>query len=407
MNGAIIHRLPKPIYDSWCETHGVGSVLSYDDLVRVFDQMDDELGVDTAPDAVFGRNNALMAKGVEALGGKGNRIRRNVRGWRRQARCLHGCPTGQKQSMNLSYVPRAIAGGARVYAECRVSRVLAEGGRARYVVARFRTKDGVVGAKARFEARRAVIMSASAIQTPLLLEASGLGRESGLVGRRFQAHPGTSVLGLFDDPVNSWFGATQGYETTHWWDERMKFEAVGVPLSIGAARLPGFGADFVREIARFGHISSWGVQVRCRAMGRVKRGLFGRTVVKYCPTPEDIAVFKIGVRRLVEMNFAAGAREVLLGIHGMPARISSVDELAPLDDLPDDPRLFHYIAAHLFGTATMGTDPKRSVVGPDCQSHEMPGLFVTDSSCFPSNLGVNPQHSIAAVSWLAAERIAA
>jgi choline dehydrogenase-like flavoprotein len=39
-------------------------------------------------------------------------------------------------------------------------------------------------------------------------------------------------------------------------------------------------------------------------------------------------------------------------------------------------------------------------------AHDLPGLYVTDSSVFPTNLGVNPQHSICAVSWLAAERIA-
>ena len=32
----------------------------------------------------------------------------------------------------------------------------------------------------------------------------------------------------------------------------------------------------------------------------------------------------------------------------------------------------------------------------------MTGLWVADSSIFPTNLGVNPQHTIAAVAWLVA-----
>ena len=36
-----------------------------------------------------------------------------------------------------------------------------------------------------------------------------------------------------------------------------------------------------------------------------------------------------------------------------------------------------------------------------------PGLWVADSSRFPSNIGVNPQHSICAMAWTTAERIAA
>jgi len=47
------------------------------------------------------------------------------------------------------------------------------------------------------------------------------------------------------------------------------------------------------------------------------------------------------------------------------------------------------------------------VVGRELEVHELPGLYVFDSSVFPSNIGVSPQHTICAVSWLAAERLAA
>jgi choline dehydrogenase-like flavoprotein len=54
----------------------------------------------------------------------------------------------------------------------------------------------------------------------------------------------------------------------------------------------------------------------------------------------------------------------------------------------------------------MGADRKQSVVGFDGQVHEMPGLYVLDSSAFPTNLGVNPQNSIIAWSWLCSEKLA-
>jgi choline dehydrogenase-like flavoprotein len=146
--------------------------------------------------------------------------------------------------------------------------------------------------------------------------------------------------------------------------------------------------------------------VRARAHGAVRPGRGGAGVIRYDPTNEDVRVLKDGVQALTEMMFAAGAREVLPGVHGLPERIRTVDELRPLHALPDDPRRFHCIASHLFGTATLGADPRTSVVAPDGQSHEVPGLYVVDSSCFPTNLGVNPQHTIAAVAWLMAERIA-
>ena len=36
----------------------------------------------------------------------------------------------------------------------------------------------------------------------------------------------------------------------------------------------------------------------------------------------------------------------------------------------------------------------------------MSGLHVMDASVFPTNLGVNPQHSIMGVTWRAAQRLA-
>jgi choline dehydrogenase-like flavoprotein len=54
----------------------------------------------------------------------------------------------------------------------------------------------------------------------------------------------------------------------------------------------------------------------------------------------------------------------------------------------------------------MGPDPRNDVVGLDFESHEVSRLFVVDSSVFPTNLGVNPQHSIMAISRLAATQIA-
>ena len=65
------------------------------------------------------------------------------------------------------------------------------------------------------------------------------------------------------------------------------------------------------------------------------------------------------------------------------------------------------MASHLFGTARAGVDASDSVVGPNLEAHGMRGLFVMDASIFPTNLGVNPQHSIMAVVWRAATELAA
>jgi choline dehydrogenase-like flavoprotein len=60
---------------------------------------------------------------------------------------------------------------------------------------------------------------------------------------------------------------------------------------------------------------------------------------------------------------------------------------------------------HLFGTARMSARSEDGVVGPDFAVHGTQGLYVVDSSAFPTNLGVNPQHTIMAVAMHAARCI--
>lgn len=406
MNGAIIHRLPERIHAIWSKEHGLGDALPYERLSRAWDRLEQELGVGPAPREVLGQNNLLMGEGARAIGITSSPIQRSVRGCEGSARCLQGCPTGRKQSMNLSYVPAALRCGARLYATARVDRILAEGGRATGVEATFVDPvTGREGAHLVARARHAVVVAASALQTPLLLAASGIGRRSKLVGRRLQLHPATAVVGVFDRPVRIWFGATQGWETKHFLDEEMKCETVALPPELGAVRLPGLGAELVRQLAEYDRIAQWGVEVRSRAHGTIRRGLFG-TRVRWDASDEDVRIVKRGIVLLSEMMFAAGARAVLPGVYGLPESVDSMDPIRRIHELSDDPSRFHLISSHHFGTAVMGLDPDRSVVGPTGESHELAGLYVADASIFPTAIGVNPQHTICAVAWLLAERIA-
>jgi choline dehydrogenase-like flavoprotein len=109
---------------------------------------------------------------------------------------------------------------------------------------------------------------------------------------------------------------------------------------------------------------------------------------------------------LARIMFEAGAREVWPGVYGVPMVLKSIDDVRYLEEGPTDSRAYGYIAMHLFGAARMGPEARTGVVGKDFQAHEVERLFVVDSSVFPTNLGVNLQHSVMAVSRLAATRIA-
>jgi choline dehydrogenase-like flavoprotein len=44
----------------------------------------------------------------------------------------------------------------------------------------------------------------------------------------------------------------------------------------------------------------------------------------------------------------------------------------------------------------MGADPRRSIVSPSGEAHDVPRLYVADASLFPTSLRVNPMLTIMA-----------
>ncbi|PKR53901.1 GMC oxidoreductase [Thalassospira marina] len=61
--------------------------------------------------------------------------------------------------------------------------------------------------------------------------------------------------------------------------------------------------------------------------------------------------------------------------------------------------------SHQCGTARLGMDPQISVVNPDCQSHDIANLWITDASVLPTSAAVNPALTIAALALKAGKAI--
>ena len=401
INGAICWRLPRDVHDAWCAADpALREALPWEEIESVTDAIETRLNVAPTDAAVAGRKNHLMAQGAEALGLEHRPIRRNVAGCRGLGRCMQGCPEGRKNSVERTVLADALGGGATLLSSVEATGIMRRAGRAVGVGGRAAGGGTVV-----LHADRAVVLAASAVQTPVLLLRNGL--RHGPVGENFQGHPGVSLAGRFAEPVRMWEGATQGHEVTGLRREGLKFEVLGFDLTVLAARLEGFGSEFARSLADMPHWLDWGAAVRAEARGRVRR-VFGRTVVTYTPTRDDIRRFRRGLRLMGEMMFAAGAEEVAPAVRGFAPRVRDPRQLADLE-LNGPDRASAYMAAitHMFGTCRMGSDPAGNVVRPDFRHHAVESLYIADSSVFPTNTGVNPQISIMALAALCARRVTA
>jgi choline dehydrogenase-like flavoprotein len=396
VNSAIVWRLPETVLARWHDEFGLADGFSAAALDAAAARLEEELSVRPVVEGVTaGRQDLLLRDGASALGVEGRFIRRYERGCKGSGRCFHGCPNDAKQSTTLTSLARAVDDGAFVVSNARVERI--ELARRRAVAVR--------GRNFRVRAKSAVVVAGGVIQSSNLLWRSGLFCRH--LGRHFMAHPGTAVMGLYNDRVDCWSGASQGYEAYGLRDTLgVKFESINVPPEVTAARLPGAGERFARRIAELPYVANWSAALRAEAEGNIRPSIFVGDKVAYDLTQSDLARLRDGIARLTSMHFAAGAREVVTGIAGLPETITA-DQQDLVGNATLDPRAYSLMLTHLFGGCRAGRDPSTSVVDPSLKVHGVGGLYVMDASVFPSNTGVNPQHSIMSVASVAAARLVA
>lgn len=405
INSAICVRTPDDIFHSWERRFGLSGLRA--PVLAAEGRVERELSVTEVPEPSRGRSNILAKRGASALGWSDSHwIRRYARECLGTGQCFQGCKGRRKQSTNITYVPEVLARGGLVVSCAPVDRVTIDGDRATGVVGTFEhPRTHASGTRFRVRARKGVVVAASVTHSPVLLMRSGL--RSRNVGAGFRSHPGTGVFGVYDEPVDMNVGATQGWATTAFReDPGLKLETLSIPLELVASRFAGGGSELMRRLGRYRHVAMWCHAVRAESVGRIDQSIFGNPVVRYSLDDADMRRFRAGLVLVAKQHVAAGARSVLPGIAGMPFELAA-DEIGLIEDAPLDPRRYIGILSHLFGGCMMGSDPKTSVVDGSGRVHGVRGLVVADASVIPTNLGVNPQHTIMGLAAVFAERMLA
>jgi choline dehydrogenase-like flavoprotein len=404
INSAICVRTPADIFAQWEREHGLGAM--GERIWAYQDRIERELCVEEVPAAARGNSNRLAMLGAEGVGYESHWIKRYVKGCEGSGQCLQGCKRLRKQSTNLNYIPEVMERGGTVVSCAPVDRVRFEGTRAIGVEGRFdHPETHTRGARFFVRARKCVIVAASATHTPALLQRSRL--KSPALGRYFRAHPGTGVFGVYDEPVDMNTGATQGWASIAYRENPgLKLETLSIPFEMVASRLAGGGLTLMRRLREYRHICMWVHAVRAESIGSVKNGAGDRPIVHYSLDRKDMERFREGMWIVAKTQVAAGCKKLIPGIFGMPYELDPND-VDVLKEAPLDPRAYIAVMSHLFGGATMGSDPARSVVDDRGRVHGYEGLVVADASVIPTNLGVNPQHTIMALAMKFADDLLA
>lgn len=407
INSGTCFRTPERVLRGWAEDFGVDGAIRLD---PEYAQAEEMLRVTPVDVERMGRNGQLAMEGAAALGASAGPISRNAGRCVGCSSCSSGCRLDAKQAMHVSYLPRAVAAGARVRAGVEAAELILEGGgvrgvRCEVVRSPLHGAETSNGRGGRFDVRaRAVVLAGGALGTPELMLRSALRSPSGMIGANLHIHPAAWIGGLFDEQVRGWDGIMQSYYVDEWAEMGLMLEATFTPLAFGAHWLPGTGAEHAERMLDYDRLASNGVQLADESSGRVRIGRDGKARATYRLNRTDARKLHFGVARGAEIFFAAGASEVYSQIRGLPViKPGGVAEFEAADPSPAAMRLE---AFHPMGTARMAADPKLGVTAPDGSVHGTENLYVADASLLPTALGVNPMMTISAVSAQVARGLA-
>lgn len=400
VNSGTALRMLRPVLKKWQMSHGLREITE-EELNLIYSHLEEYLFVKRADPEVAGKVARTFLAGAEKLGLSCGWLPRNAKECEGFGSCVFGCPSGSKQSVDVSFIPDAVAFGADVYTHCRAERILVRDGRAVGLSASFLDPgSGKPNGRSLVVESRVVVLSAGAVYTPFLLLRQGLANSSGQVGRNLQIHPAVQAVALFDEVLGPPRGIPQACYVDEFQGEGIMLEGGTVPPEVHALALPFAGRRHVSLMEKYPNMGIFGGMVsESDSRGRVVdlRRPGGRPTMLYTLRGRDVEKAKAAVTLMAEIWFAAGARRVFTPIAGH-YELRGPADLRRLERSRVRASDFYGMSAyHPLGTCRMGDDPEWSVVRHTGETWDVENLFICDGSILPSSPGVNPQLTIMAM----------
>ncbi|XP_057250907.1 long-chain-alcohol oxidase FAO4A isoform X2 [Beta vulgaris subsp. vulgaris] len=432
-------RTPPHVIKEWADVHELeifDSPLYKEALDVVCEKMEVQSDIDVSDE---GFNNAVLRKGCLELGYPVVNIPQNAPknhncGW-----CCLGCKDGKKKSTCETWLKDVVnSGNGAILTGCEVAKVL-------YGRQKGRNRDTAKGVMFDITSSndrqsscviveaKATIIACGALNTPALLRRSGLNNKN--IGKNLHLHPVVMAWGYFPDsePLSSLLSDNQGDQV---WPEKQKksyeggimttmstvvadFNDSGYGTVIQTPSLhPGLfsammpwtsGLNIKHRMTKFSRTSHMFALARDMGSGVISTSPFD---IKYKMHPIDEANLQKGIEKMLRILAAAGAEEIGThhysgsSINVKKASFHEFEKFVKKESSKAIQGLSMPIAsAHQMGSCRMGINPRTSVVNQRGESWEVEGLYLADSSVFPTALGVNPMVTVQAISYCTTQSV--
>lgn len=389
-NAAISMRASEQSLQRWAEDDGVQG-LSAAELAPHYAAVEEFLGVRPVAASRQGRRNDLFREGCEALGWKAEPLPRNETGCVGSGECVTGCRSGAKQSPDRRGIPEFVAAGGEVFTSIEATKLVLRDGRVDGIEGYVVAPEGGARSHAVRISARVTVLAAGVLATPVICQRSGLTPPA--IGGNLRLHPSGFLTGVFDEVVDPTFGATQGFHCLDFIDQGIKLESLWAPPSVFVRRFPSAAKQFSRYMTKIPNMAIFDGWIGGEdSVGRVRALPAGRVDYTYDIGTSDVRRLQEMNAKLAELMVAAGAKEVLPGIRGLPEIIrASSNPAAMIRDAKLDVKDLQTASNHLFGTMAMGANDGRHATDSDGKVYGVDDLYVCDTSLFPSSPAANPQ----------------
>ena len=385
VNWAICFDPPGDVIELWRRDHGLDALHEVE-MARALGKVRHVLGVQPIPDGMVPPAGRKLLEGARKLGLDAGNLEHNRTGCLQSGFCMLGCAYDRKQTMLVTYVPRAMHHGARLLPGAHVSRILMRGDRAVGVEGVLTDEHSGDRHPLRVSARH-VVVAGGAIGTPMLLQRSGLAPRA---GENLTLHPTSAVIARFDEPIAAHRGIHYTTHVSEWVRDGILIESVFAYPGLMAASSLLRGSALEDLMSSYDRLAGGIVLVHDEGRGHVEVLPDGTPRIDYSLDVRDARKVRRGWQELARIYLAAGATEVFIP-HVEARVIREEGDLEHLDRLPMDPCRFALFSAHQMGTAPMGDPARGGVCDHRGLVHGTANVRIADTSLFPTSLGVNPQ----------------
>ncbi|CAM5597350.1 GMC family oxidoreductase N-terminal domain-containing protein [Streptomyces purpurascens] len=388
VNGGLLWEPPPALLARWAAVSGIDGYRAAD-LAPHLKTVSARLGpiVQQHGDGGANRDSRLLAVGADRLGWRWQHARRVVQGCLHRNRCTTGCPSGAKQSMAVSYLPRAEALGAHIRPDTRVLRLLHDGRTVHGALA-----TGPDGARTEYRAR-SVFLAAGPLGTPGLLQRSRIQQRR--AGRDLALHVNLRTVARFPERVAAHDGTIFTAQLKEFGDRGILVMPSNVSRGALAAALAGRDpAEVTQYLDDYDRLGVYTTQVRLHGTATVRALPGGGLLLRHNMTAVDhgalVEAFRIGSRLLL----AAGADQLTPPVSSAPplSTMAEVEEFCRRVR-PGD---WELVSVHGMASARMAQAERGGVCDERGRPYGFEGLRVCDASVLPGVTGISPQGTIMA-----------